>query len=131
MSGHVSNPQKITFENGAFIPPFLLAGFVSQLVFPHFFRSRKSRESYGPITMMMAIWLAHDFNFAHEFLTKKVVPSHEIRKFESSTARLTSAKFVLAHWEKQVAVTRAAEVRDGSRDLWTWPMASCRISRFH
>jgi hypothetical protein len=24
-------------------------------------------------------------------------------------SRLTSAKFVLAHWEKQVAVTRAAE----------------------
>eukprot|EP00435_Cladocopium_sp_Y103_P052169 s237_g16.t1 len=34
------------------------------------------------------------------------------RAFMKPKQQLTSAKFVLAHWEKQVAVTRAAEVQD-------------------
>lgn len=35
-----------------------------------------------------------------------------LSRFMKPKQQLTSAKFVLAHWEKQVAVTRAAEVQD-------------------
>ena len=52
---------------------------------------------------------------SHDFLMT-VLPS-----------RLTSAKFVLAHWEKQVAVTRAAEAPQ--QDMAH--MAGCRIPRFY